>query len=283
MGQVFWSGGIGDIITLEATMTDEYRRSITRMYWATPAKPQMSPLFAKLPSFPNLQDHVSLWNSYEDGSVFHNIEDAYENSLYRHLLVGPVEDWSTNKRFCHPQPFNYSSFIKYKLANLDKFNLPTDYIVVCPYSTVATKDVQEWRRFLGKDWKWLLKHLDKNKTYGVVLNTGADLVPESKWLINLSNKTTLAEAIEITKKASGYMGIGMAFSVIAAQMLEPENIVIVASDKDISLCALKHIHYAPKTVFDFMVPHLGATDQDIKEWIERSNKRILDLRQRAIG
>jgi hypothetical protein len=266
MTQVFWGGGLGDIFALEATMTDEYRKSIIRMYWATRARPYIAPLFTRLPSYPNLQDHVSLGDC-NDGVVFKDIEGAYEHSMYQHLLIGSVEDWSICKKFNPAQPFNYSSFVKYKLANITQFNLPDDYIFLCPYSTMAANSTQRWRRFFDKDWDWLIGHLSDIRTYGVVVNLGDDPVPASEWLIDLSNKTSLAEAIEVIKKASGYIGIGSAFSVLAAQTMSGDRIRIAGAD--MPLWAFRHVYYAPQTEFNFFVPHPGATEEETREWTDR--------------
>jgi hypothetical protein len=263
--QVFWTGGIGDILALEATMTDEFRKSIRRMYWATRSMPQMAPLFTKLPSFSRLNDHVSLWDNYQGGLCFKDMQDAYDTSLRRHLLVGPVQDWSVIKRFEKPQPFTGSSFVKYKLASISEFNLPSHYTVVCPYSDVNKPQIQSWRRFHPRDWEWLTQYLANHQMYGVVVNTGTDPVPENKWLINLSNKTTLGQALEIVKQSKGYIGIDMAFSVLAAQMSKP---MLVATTNAI-LWAYKHLYYAPQTYWQFIVPHLGATEQEIMDWREK--------------
>jgi hypothetical protein len=274
MDGIFWTSGIGDIIALEATMTDEYRNGITRMYWASRSSPQMLPLFAKLPSFPYLADQISLSDALPLSGV--NIEHAYDEC--KHLMLGDVEDWSPCRKFCDPQTFNYSSFVRYNLANIERFKLPADYIVVCPYSSIVEKEVQEWRRFTNKDWVWLLNHLEDVKAYGIVLNVGNDFVPENRWLINLSNETNLGEAIEITKQASGYIGIGMAFSVLAAQMLPSDKIIVSITD-DFALYVCKHIYYAPKTEFDFLVPHLGATGKEIEEWKETMHGQVNIIRR----
>jgi len=261
--QVFWSGGIGDIITLEATFNDEYRSSITKMYWATRTMREMAPIFSKLPSFPNLIDHISLWNDFDrpDGTAFRDLEQVL--SLTGCSISEPVDDWSLIKRFIRPQPFTYSSFIKYKVAEAHS-GLPRNYIVICPYSTTAPREAQKWRRFSDDDWDWLLSHLNRKKQYGVVLNVGDDPVPQSKWLINLSNKTGLAEAIEITKNSTGYIGIGTSFSVIAAQIFPSRNIKVCAVDDALYIC--KRLYYAPKTSFDFLCLRLRDTRAQRKEW-----------------
>lgn len=272
MRQIFWTGGIGDIIALESTFTDEYRRSIVRMYWASRTMRQMSPLFTRMPSFPNLKDHVSLWDAWEtpegEPLIYRDFEHAFESTLKPHLVVGPIEDWSIIKRFPEPQPFNYSSFVKYRLAGVDKFKLPNEYAVVCPYSAVNKKATREWRRFHDNDWKWLLNHLNQTNMKGVVLNTGDDPVPQDERLIDLSNRTTLGEAIEVTKKASSYIGIDTGFSVVAAQVMPADRITISTTNG--ILWNFKHIYYAPKRQFDFIVPHLGATEEEILKWREKS-------------
>lgn len=269
--QIFWSGGIGDILTLEATFTDDFRKSISRMYWATRTRPYLVPLFTRLPSFPNLQDHVSFWDTYNATNLtFASLEHVMRETLHPHLLVGAVEDWSIVKRFTNPQPFTYGSFVKYKLANIDQFKLPESYVVICPYSSTSSEDVQGWRRFTDKDWKWLFKHLHKLNMCGVVLNSGDDVVPENKCLINLSNKTKLAEAIEITKSAYSYVGIDAGLSVIAAQVLPADRIIV--STYNAVLWIYKHVYYAPKKEFDFIIPYLGATKKDIKEWREECDR-----------
>jgi hypothetical protein len=263
--QIFWSGGIGDILCLEATFTDAQRKSITRMYWATRTKPHLAPLFTKFPSFPYLKDHVSLWDTYNlDKISFPSFAHAFAETLYPHLVEGTIDDWSIVKRFNKPQPFTYGSFVKYNLTNIDSFNLPSKYVAICPYSDTSEVGVQQWRRFSDRDWKWLFRHLRKSNMYGVILNSGVDVAPQNKWLIDLSNKTNLPEAIEIVKHASAYIGIDSGLSVVAAQVLPVDRIII--STKNAVLWIYKHVYYAPQTEFNFIIPYLGATKKDCKEW-----------------
>jgi hypothetical protein len=275
--QVFWTGGIGDILTLEATWTDEYRKSIVRMYWASRSYPQMAAIFTRCPSYPNLIDHISLWDHYPDGMCFIDFESAYETSLHRHLVTGPIEDWSISKRFHDLSPYKGSGLLKHKLSSVKKFNLPEEYVLVCPYSSVNKKSVQEWRRFKDSDWEWLLNYLAEKQRVGVVVNTGDDFIPSSSRLINLSNQTTLGEALEIAKNASFYVGIDMAFSIVAAHMLPPDRIIIATQNA--ILWAYKHIYYAPHTTYDFIVPHLGATDRERDDWIRNSERMNPNLFQ----
>ena len=129
---------------------------------------------------------------------------------------------------------------------------------------MAAKSTQLWRRFSNRDWDWLLEHLEAIATPGVVVNIGDDPVPRSKWIIDLSNETRLADAIEIIKRAKGYIGIGSAFSVLAAQIFQSSDILISGVEKQ--LWAYRHVYYAPQTDFGFLVPYLGAGPEATKEW-----------------
>jgi hypothetical protein len=276
--QVFWSGGAGDLIACESAFTDEYRKSVTRMYWATRVKPQMSPLFTRLPSFPNLVDHVSLWSTFDKEIFsFKDFNHAYNQSLHQHLVTGAVDDWSIIKRFNNPMDFTYSSFVKYKLASIEKFKLPEQYVVVCPYSSVTEPSVQVWRRFFDKDWDWLFEHLKTLNMPGVVLNVGNDIIPDNDCLINLANKTTMAEAMEIVKKAYSMVTIDSGLSILGCRVFPADRIII--STLNAVFWMYKHVYCAPHKQFDFIVPFLGATQENREAWIaesERINPLLLD-------
>lgn len=266
--QIFWSGGIGDIFALEATFTDEQRLNTTCMFWASRAYSSLAPLFSRLPSYKNLTGHVSLWDDFPVGFCFSSLEHAVEMTPYKNKLKGTIEDWSIIKKFNKSITFNYSSFIKYRVANVVKFKLPSEFVIVCPYSTENSKEIQSWRRFHDRDWQWLLNYLHAHNLCGVVLNVGVDFVPEDNKIINLSNETTLGEAVEITKRACGYIGIDTSLSVLAAQLFHEDKIQICTLNKILWQCRKKY--YASKENFNFIKPWLGATEEERIEWIRKS-------------
>lgn len=261
MTQILWTGGVGDILTLEATFTDEYRARISRMYWATRAFKAMAPLFKKLPNYPNLLEHVSLYDGeYDDGFGFRDMGHALE--FTGKTLEGDIDDWSVRHRFATPQPYNYSSFVKYKQATIRR-KLPERYAAVCPYSPVAAEKVKKFRRFEPEDWNWTLDFLEVNQIKGVVLNVGDDPIPKDERLINLSNKTTLGEAFEITKGCFCYLGIDTSLSIMAGYVLPKERMFV--STLNSIVWAFRKIWYAPHDG-DFIIPYLGATPDQVQKW-----------------
>ena len=266
--QIFWSGGIGDIFALESTFTEEERFSILRMYWGTRAKSQMAPLFTRLPSYKNLIDHISLWDEFPPGFCFRDLGEAAEKTPYKDKLVGTIEDWSILKRFCKNRCYESSSFIKYRVGNIVRFHLPRNYVTVCPYSNVNVQHIQSWRRFHAQDWEWLLDHLKTIDSYGVVVNTGDDFVPQDDRIIDLSNKTNLAEAIEVVKGSHGYYGIDSCFCVLASFLFDPDQMVVSTLNKVFWQCRRQYC--CSQYDFSFIKPWLGATDEERLEWIRKS-------------
>lgn len=107
-----------------------------------------------------------------------------------------------------------SSFIKIKNADLEKFNLPEKYCVVVGWSKRKEK------KFTTKDWKELIKILESKKIKAFVINNfyRDDVkIPKHELLIDMTEKTSLLESIEITKNANLYIGINGCLSIIAMQ------------------------------------------------------------------
>ena len=107
-----------------------------------------------------------------------------------------------------------SSFMKIKNADIDKFNLPKNYCVIVAWSKRKEK------KFSNYDWKELIKILKIKKIKGVLLNNfyRKDIkIPKNNFLIDLTEKTSLFESIEITKNAKFYVGINGCLSIIAMQ------------------------------------------------------------------
>jgi hypothetical protein len=168
-----------------------------------------------------------------------------------------AEDWSIAVTF--PQIFqkqwNYtgSSFLKHQLANIDKFGLPTTYAIICPCSTdkrLARRD------FSGQDWVNVIGWLRASKRVGVVVNNGNDRIPTEPCLINLSNKTTMPEAVEILKKASWYVGIDSCLSILAAKWFNPANMLVKSVNQQFFVC--QSIYLAPKPIL--VRQHICADD-----------------------
>jgi ADP-heptose:LPS heptosyltransferase len=257
MKSILLTGGVGDVLAVESLMTDNERQEINCIYYATRAYKPCMDLFENLPSFPELKKQTIIWKDFSRIFAFHNkkhLEDklcAYQPNALQEIamkLMEPIEDYSIQKIFYENRPYTYSSFIKHTIANIKKFSLPANYYCICPYSSNDKRDIR--RDYDHFDWGQTLKILKERNVFGVVINVGDESIPIDPSIINLSNKTLIREAIEIIKHAKGYIGIDTAFSVIAAKIFKPENIIVKCVNEHCFKWA--HIYFKPLTTFEFL-------------------------------
>jgi hypothetical protein len=263
MKAILLTGGVGDIITVEYLMTDEERESISCICYATRAMHTCQELFNSVPTFPNLKSQVTLWKDFKRLFGFHDKESLIERlQSYKkedlQMKIGELEnlvdDYSISRIFYQNRSYTYSSFIRYKIAEINKFQLPEKYYCICPYSINDKRDSR--RDYDEKDWKNTLTILKNLNIKGVVLNQGKDIIPQDESLINLSNQTNIKEAIEITKRCSGYIGIDSALSVIATKVCVAENLIIKSLNAHLYRWA--HLYYHPHlNPFPFVKKFIG--------------------------
>ena len=137
--------------------------------------------------------------------------------------------------------------MKNTLANIANFNLPENIITILPYSNDKRN---KKRDFDAKDWENCIDFLKKNNYKGIVLNEGNDIVPENEIIINLSNKTSLLESIEILKFSNGYFGIDSWLSVLAAKLFDVPLLQIKSNNQHCIFHA--YCYFAPHTNFSFI-------------------------------
>lgn len=287
---ILFTGGAGDILAIESFLTDIERNDIEVIFYATRAHILIKELLTNVPTLPNIKDHIILWDNWKSMFAFHNkqqtedyickwTKDLQKREKIRTLLRDVV-DYSIAEIF--PQimrkkrHYTYSSMLKTTMADISKFNLPEcigyhfstiecnkflieieqklrnkvtrNYVCICPYSTNDKRDAR--RDFNTEDWKNTFKLLEEYKTYGIVLNTGNDSIPDHPRLFNLSNKTTMKESIEILKESRGYFGIDSALSVLAAKLFHAPWLIVKSSNNHLYIHA--RAYYAPQTNFDFI-------------------------------
>lgn len=247
------TGGIGDFLALECYFTPEYRKGLERVYYATKQWKSIRDLFGALPNYGDLS-HLCLWEDWSQRSAFYSLEELAQR-LGLPQLLAKVQDWSIVPTF--PQidagrlSYVGSSFLEHTVADISGIALPRSYVVVCPYS----ENKEDNRDFKANDWIAVLNQVRKAGSVAVVLNKGNDRVPRSKYLVDLSNKTTLLESIEILKGARGYYGIDSCLSVLAAKLFDGGSLLVKSTNPHLAMW--KHIYYAPKREFDFVKQTLG--------------------------
>lgn len=245
---IFITGGIGDVFALESYFSDHQREQLTSIVYATNKHQMLKELFENLPNYPNLKKHIVAWDNWDDLWCFFSKSECVNKILKTrsHIThsLEVAEDWSILRQFENIRSgifqYNNSSFLQHKLTDVSHFNLPSNYICVCPYST--DKRILD-RDFNKQDWIAAKSYLNNTGMKGVVLNKGDDDFPENDNFIVLSNQTTVSESVEIMKSARGYIGIDSFLSVLASKIFSEHLQIKSVNDH----CRQnKEIYFAPK-------------------------------------
>jgi hypothetical protein len=254
--------GIGDFIAIDSFLPPETRRNLRTIFYATRAESGIRSIIEAHPDYQSVERHVTAWSNFDEVFCFHK-KCELESKLADPGILAGVHDFSI------VVIFDLIDFgrLKYCGCNLltrsltrVSASLPREYFVICPYSP---NDRRFPRDFTQQDWQDTLGILESRGCHGVVLNVGDDHVPRHPLLVDLSNKTSLLESIEILKSAIGYIGIDSSLSVVAAKLFGPENLRIKSRNPHCYRFA--HFYFAPHTDFPFLNPSLTETDRRMRE------------------
>lgn len=252
---IFLTGGIGDVIALESFFSDDLRNNLETIYYATHKWESIKKLFESVPNYPNLKNHVPVWNDFSKFWCFFYKQNCIDCMLANNMPVSHDFINSIDYGICPMFPkikqgnskFNCSSFQRFHLSDISNFKLEYPYIVINPYSTDKRTHNRDFNLY---DWDVVINYLHKHKIQGVVLNIGHDYVPYNDLLLNLSNKTNILQSIEIVKESIGFIGIDSALSVIASKCLNSNQIGIKTQHN--FLLDNKEVYYAPLSDFSFI-------------------------------
>lgn len=252
-----FTGGIGDIFAVESYFSDQERNNLTTVLYGTNKQKFIQPLLESLPNYPNLKTHKIVWDDFRNFWCF-----LYKKEIINRLgnisppeLIG-CEDWGILPKFEQIKAgiikYNGSSFLNYKLADVTNFNLNLPYAVLTPFSTDKRNGNRD---FTSQDWAKVIDWVARRDMKAVVINQGEDQLPSHSRIIDLSNKTTATEAIEILKGAKAYVGIDTWLSVLAAKLFDSPMLAIKSNNRH--CYDNKHIYFAPKKKFDFLGDDFG--------------------------
>lgn len=250
---ILLTGGVGDVITLESYIPNENRKKLKTIYCATKAYRNVQELFSSIKfNYPALERIEPIWTDFRDIFAFYSKADCQQMLNLVPADWNKTEDWSILCKFDDINhgllKYNYSSFLENELIPINKFSLPDHYVAIVPSSN-NHPDMKD-RNFNEKEWKLVINFLKRNNLPGVILSTDDLFVPTNRLLINLTNKTTLVESIEIVKQASGYIGIDSCLSVVASKLFSDKFLLV--KSKNEHLFRWKHVYYAPNKKFDFI-------------------------------
>ena len=281
---VFYTGGIGDILATEAFLSLEQRCRIETIYYACNKSKVLIELFTGHSGYPNLKKNHVIWDDFSKFWCLWS-KGGCNKLIQEHKKIVPAAYFDSTDlsiASCFPKLRNShyfgSSFLKHKMCDIDAFDLPKSYFVICPYSTDKREKARD---FSNRDWAATFSILSNIKSKGVILNTGNDKCPMSDSLINLTNKTTIKEAIEILKGADGYVGVDSSLSVLAAKLFNYPNLLIKSTNKH--LINWKDIYYAPHTDFNFIQSSVQIPPSLLHRSINERHAANFDRRHKVLN
>ncbi len=250
MRRLLLTCGIGDFMAMESHAPLVEREEVTAIHWATRARESLMELVPFV--FPNVEEHVierDIW-----GAPF--TEDFCISSIDQlpDLETG-VEDWSVrivaDEIRSGLRCFHGSSLLRQPLCSIDRLNLPARYFVVHPFSENA-RTVE--RDLSPTEWVAALRYIDASGYKAVIVNKGGERMPLPFDALDLSDELTILEAIEVTKRAAGFIGCASFPAVIAAQSLTSEWL-FVKSNRSVKKY-FYWLYYAPQETNAFITDDL---------------------------
>ena len=203
------TGGIGDWFAIEQLLTGEQRDALETVYYATRQHRPIRSLWEALPNYPRLRQHVVLADDWSKRFCF---VDKWE---VRAAINGecPAEaDWSIKVAFARHAAggleCRQSSILRHTLT-AELPGLPEEFAAIqsnSPNDQRLARDVNE------SEWPAIQRWASLR---------GLPLVS-----IDQSEGYSLPTAIEILKRASGYIGIDSCFSVLAARLFRHDMLKI---------------------------------------------------------
>lgn len=247
--KLFVTGGIGDFLAIESHLDCQVLAETSVVYHLG-YRPNLSrQLISRLT--PNLKDYQFFWHCLNSKEKTW----AYQRKILATMLeIDPsIQDMVVHHFFSSikngMKGFKGSSFVVTHLADIAHLGLPDTYWLIQPHS-INSSEQWHFRTFSEEEWQETLRWLRRTNSKGVVIGLQCPRVPVDDSIINLSDKTSIFEGIEIAKKAFGYIGVDSCFSVIAAQVIPAERIYIKSKSRwcydNLS------VYFAPHRSFEFV-------------------------------
>lgn len=197
--KVLITAGLGDLIALGSLC--EWS-SVKSAVIATPAYAQVGELLGAMGlHLTYLGSSERVYRSKEEVEKAHGKQEA--------------DDWSIGNIFPQRRKCHDNFFMSQQLAEVKPIKNP--YYLIVPES----KDASAKRSLKQKEWANILDLLEVAEVKGLVLHERKLTVPKSKLLINKTGKTTILEALEYVKGATGYYGVDSALSVAFSKICIP--------------------------------------------------------------
>lgn len=193
---------------------------------------------------PGFNDANEMFECVPDLKLLKNITqiNVVDINLFKHIRQNIIN--------CNPkiEALNKNNrFLKKTHCDVkNKFNLPENIILVCPYTQdnrvdcilcdklhIETYNCKATRNFTTIDYYNTESILKKNKMIGVIVTDVESILPDEikDSFINLSGKTSIEESIEILKASHGYIGIDSFLSIVASKIFASNDVTIKSNNK----------------------------------------------------
>ena len=220
--RVLLTCGIGDFLAIESHLTADERAGVEVVHWATRAREWLLPLIPF--AFPNVREHVTerdVWGPPGHPSYSVGSRDELPG------LDPAVVDWSVRRIIeqVHggERPFTGSTFAATPLCAVAHLDLPREFAVIHPYSENARTPLRD---LTADEWALTSSRMRSRAMPIVIVNQGRERFAPAPGVIDLTNRLTLLEAMEVTKRAFCFVGAASVFSVIAAKKLTADRLFI---------------------------------------------------------
>jgi len=225
---LLWSLGIGDFLSLDSFIPDFFYNKIKKIFFFTSRNETFKSLVKANENYSNMQI-IFADDKYDKGEIY-KIDNYIEYFCLDNKI--DINECFQDDLLIWRTPFvrgikpKISSFFTKKLCDINYNFLNEEFCVICP----TTTNTRDRRFFTNKDWEETVKILKTNKIKGIVIGDNKSNIPKTKEIIDLTGKTTIIEALEITKKSKCYIGIDTFLSTLAMQIFPEENICIKSTE-----------------------------------------------------
>jgi hypothetical protein len=249
--------GVGDFFDVDSVWSDERRAALTTVYhswWGSEGSRAFLDVMQSCPAYQHVE-HCG--TSYPTERV--------EGSVLT-LRDQPI---------LHRLTYHGSAFLKHTLECEVPHDLPEAFVYVQPSTPKNGASCDRWIR--DEEWNSVLDRLEEWGLPGLVVNLpgGKATVPDHPSLLNWSGRTTMPQAVEILKRASGYLGVDSCFAILAAQLFGPDRLAIRTNNPYV--IEYPHLHYPPHTDFAFLYPAFGQNPHTLP-LPSREPTLVLDLK-----
>jgi hypothetical protein len=230
--------GTGDFFNVESLWSVEKKASLEVIFHAFPDCPGSKALIFAMKSCPTYQhvEHRALaYPTERPPGVYPTLRDH----AIGHLLT-----------------FHGSAFLEDRLKVQEGFYPPVEFDVVVPSTPKNGPNCGRWIR--PEEWTAVIARLEERETYGLIINSpgGKSIVPKHPRLIDWTGRTTLPQAIEILKRAQGYIGVDSCLAILAAQLFKSADLWVRTNNPYIF--DSPWLHYPPQTDYSFLFPKFGS-------------------------